>query len=196
LLPHFSLLLLFAPQVLFGRLLARAGGVAVAIGTTILLGVVFALLGGANRQRPVRRSVLPLAFAAAAVVALMPVAASLLATVARPHIAVPSVAVSLLALAAAAVAGTLAFGALLTLFTLFGYDHFQALTALDHPGFKHFVRLRVRADGSGIDGWCIGIADPLRPGARPELVDQFVWRPFAPAQSTENRRERARPPGI
>jgi len=195
LLPHFSFLLLYAPQVLLGRALARAGGVAVAIGTTILLGAVFALLGGANRQRPVRRSVVPLAFAAAAVEALIPVAASLLVSAARPHItaAVSSLALSLMALAAAAITGALAFGALLTLFTLFGFDHFQALTALDHPGFKHFVRLRVRADGSGIDGWCIGLADPLRPGARPELVDHFEWRPFAPA---ENRRERARPPGI
>ena len=194
LLPHLSLLLLFAPQVLSDGHLARAGSVAVAIGTTILLGAVFALLGGGNRQRPLRRSVLPLAFTAAAVIALIPVAASLLASAARPHIAAPPMVISLLALAAAAAAGTLAFGALLTLFTLYGYDHFQALTALDHPGFKHFVRLRVRADGSGIDGWCIGIGDPLRPGARPELVDQFAWRPFAPAQSSENRRERrARP---
>jgi len=191
LLPHLSLLLLFAPQVLFDGHLAPAGSVAVAIGTTILLGAVFALLGGGNRQRPLRRSVLPLAFTAAAVIALIPVAASLLASAARPHIAVPPMVISLLALAAAAAAGTLAFGALLTLFTLYGYDHFQALTALDHPGFKHFVRLRVRADGSGIDGWCIGIGDPLRPGAQPELVDQFAWRPFAPAQSGENRRERA-----
>ena len=48
---------------------------------------------------------------------------------------------------------------------------------LDHPGFKHFVRLRVRADGSGIDGWCIGATDPLRAGQKPELVDLFTWRP-------------------
>jgi hypothetical protein len=198
LLPHFSLLLLFAPQVLFGQLLARVGGIAVAIGTTIVLGVVFALLGGANRQRPIRRSVLPLAFAAAAVVALIPIAASLVVSAARPHIAVavPSIVLSLLALAAAAFAGALAFGVLLTLFTLFGFDHLQALTALDHPGFKHFVRLRVRADGTGIDGWCIGVADPLRAGAQPELVDQFAWRPFASAQTTDNRRERARRPEI
>ena len=67
--------------------------------------------------------------------------------------------------------------------TLFGYEHMQALTALDHPGFKHFVRLRVRADGSGIDAWCIGATDPLRPGQRPELVDHFVWRPFRARES-------------
>ena len=55
----------------------------------------------------------------------------------------------------------------------------QAFTALDHPGFKHFVRLRVRADGSGIDGWCIGAADPLGAGQKPVLVDHFAWRPFS-----------------
>ena len=75
-------------------------------------------------------------------------------------------------------AGTFVFGGYLALLTLLGYEHMQALTALDHPGFKHFVRLRVRADGSGIDAWCIGATDPLRAGQQPELVDHFVWRPF------------------
>ena len=84
-----------------------------------------------------------------------------------------------LTLALAVFAGTFVFGAYLALLTLFGYEHMQALTALDHPGFKHFVRLRVRADGSGIDAWCIGATDPLRPGQQPELVDHFVWRPFS-----------------
>jgi hypothetical protein len=54
----------------------------------------------------------------------------------------------------------------------------QAFTVLDHAGFKQFVRLRVRADGSGIDGWCIGAANPLRDGEKPVLVDHFSWRPF------------------
>ena len=74
--------------------------------------------------------------------------------------------------------GTLLFGSYLALLTLLGYENLQALTALDHPGFKHFVRLRVRADGQGIDGWCIGITDPLGAGQQPVLVDHFVWRPF------------------
>jgi hypothetical protein len=90
-----------------------------------------------------------------------------------------SLAVSGVTLAVAVFAGTLVFGGFLTLLTLFGYEHMQALTALDHPGFKHFVRLRVRADGRGIDAWCVGATDPLRPDAQPELVDHFVWRPFA-----------------
>ena len=69
------------------------------------------------------------------------------------------------------------FGLYLALLTLLGYEHMQAFTVLDHPGFKHFVRLRVRADGKGIDGWCIGAADPLGELGHPVLVDQFSWRP-------------------
>jgi hypothetical protein len=53
----------------------------------------------------------------------------------------------------------------------------QAYVALMHPGYKHFVRLRVRADGKGIDGWTIGIIDPLGAGEEPVIVDRFSWRP-------------------
>jgi hypothetical protein len=142
-----------------------------------VLGVVFALLGGAAR----RKSVLPLALTAAAIAAAIPIGASWLVRGVLPYIdhRAFAIAVSLVTLVVAVFAGTLVFGAFLTLLTLFGYEHMQALTALDHPGFKHFVRLRVRADGSGVDGWCVGATDPLRPGAPPELVDHFAWRPFA-----------------
>ena len=37
--------------------------------------------------------------------------------------------------------------------------------------------VRVRADGKGIDGYCLGLTDPLAPDAKPELVDVFTWRP-------------------
>ena len=67
------------------------------------------------------------------------------------------------------------FGAYLALLTRVGLEHTQAFTALDHPGFKHFLRLRVRAQGDRIDGWCIGLTDPLAPAASPELVDQFTF---------------------
>jgi hypothetical protein len=177
-LPHFCLLAIYAPGILFGgRLLARVSvNVWAAVVTTVVLGVVFSLLGWSQR----RKSVLPLAFGAATVAAAIPLAASRLVRWVLPQVEhhALSLAVSGVTLAVAVFAGTLVFGALLTLLTLFGYEHMQALTALDHPGFKHFVRLRVRADGRGIDAWCIGATDPLRPGAEPELVDHFVWRPF------------------
>ena len=33
------------------------------------------------------------------------------------------------------------------------------------------------ADGKGIDGWCVGLVDPLREGERCVLVDHFQFRP-------------------
>jgi hypothetical protein len=179
LLPHVALLLIFAPAVLFGgRLFARTGVAIVgSIVTTIVVAASFALLGGGAR----RKAVLPLALAAAVVTAAIPIAASSLVRAALANLWQPALAVAVpcLTLAVAVFAGTFMFGGYLALLTLLGYEHMQALTALDHPGFKHFVRLRVRADGSGIDAWCIGATDPLRPGQPPELVDHFVWRPFS-----------------
>jgi hypothetical protein len=67
------------------------------------------------------------------------------------------------------------FGAYLALLTRVGLEHTQAFTALDHPGFKHFLRLRVHAAQPRIDVWCIGMTDPLAPDAEPELVDQFSF---------------------
>ncbi len=77
--------------------------------------------------------------------------------------------------ALASVVASGAFGTYLMVLTLFGVENTQAFTALDHPGFKHFLRLRVRRDGRGIDVWCIGLTDPLRPGEAPVLVDAFFW---------------------
>jgi hypothetical protein len=88
-------------------------------------------------------------------------------------------AVAALTLGGAVFAGAYVFGAYLSLLTRTGYEHTQAFTALDHPGFKHFVRLRVRADGGGIDGWCLGLVDPLGKDQKPVLVDTFAWRPRA-----------------
>jgi hypothetical protein len=167
-LPHIVLLALFVPVVALGWRLHTVLNVALIAGT-------FALIGGVAR----RRSVLPFALAAGLVTALIPFAAShligALAGLVGWH--PPFLLRAGLTIALAAFAGTLVFGAFLVLLTLIGYEHMQALTVLDHPGFKHFLRLRVRADGSGIDGWCIGATDPLRPGQRPELVDRFTWRP-------------------
>jgi hypothetical protein len=75
----------------------------------------------------------------------------------------------------AAILGTLWFGTYLALLTLFGLENTQAFTALDHPGFKHFVRFRVRADGSAVDAWVVGAVDPLGKNREPVLVDTFTW---------------------
>lgn len=72
--------------------------------------------------------------------------------------------------------GALLYGAYLAALTWLGLESTQAFTALGHPGFKHFVRLRVRRDGSAIDGWCIGLVSPLRPNEKPVLFDRFTWK--------------------
>jgi hypothetical protein len=74
---------------------------------------------------------------------------------------------------------TFAFGAFLAMLSALGLENTLAITTLAHPGYKHFVRMRVRRDGSRVDAWVIGLADPLAPGARPVLVDQWSWEPWA-----------------
>jgi hypothetical protein len=83
---------------------------------------------------------------------------------------------SALQLALAVPVGAYLFGVYLALLTAFGFENTQAFTALDHPGFKHFVRFRVRADGTAVDGFCIGLVDPVKRGEEPVLVDRFTWK--------------------
>jgi hypothetical protein len=149
---------------------------------TLLLGVVYALIGGVLR----RRVVLPFAFGAALVTVMIPVLSTLLVDWALAIFG-PSPSVTLVkagALVLMVFPGTFVFGAYLSLLTLLGYENMQAFAVLDHPGFKHFVRLRVRAEGGAVDAWCIGLADPLGPDSKPVLVDHFTWRP-----RREGRRE-------
>jgi hypothetical protein len=176
-LPHIVLLLLFFPAISFGAQFYERLGVIVATPalTTLVLSTIYAFIGGVRR----RKSVMPLAFGAALLTSLLPIAGSL---VVSRGLAELGLSISLTLLVAATItisvfAGVFVFGAYLALLTALGYEHTQAFTALDHPGFKHFLRLRVRADGSGIDGYCMGIADPLGESQEPVLVDIFQWRP-------------------
>jgi len=125
------------------------------------------------------RKVLPLALAFGALTASLPIIASLLVKHAllRLHFAPTAYIVASLSLVLTVFLASYVFGFYLALLTRRGIEHTQAFTALDHPGFKHFLRLRVRQDGKGIDGYCIGLTDPLAPDAKPELVDVFTWRP-------------------
>jgi hypothetical protein len=176
-LPHFGLLILFLLALLLSTQLYMYTGLVLSVSllTTLFLGVVYALIGGVLR----RRVVLPFAFGAALVTVMIPVLSSLFVDWALVRFG-PSPSVTLIKLGAMVLMvfpGTFVFGAYLALLTLLGYENLQAFAVLDHPGFKHFLRLRVRADGGGVDGWCIGLADPLGPGSKPVLVDHFTWRP-------------------
>ena len=56
---------------------------------------------------------------------------------------------------------------------LSGLEHHQAFAVLGHPGFKHFVRMRVSLEGR-VDAWVIGKGDTLS-DAPPEIIDRFTW---------------------
>ena len=70
--------------------------------------------------------------------------------------------------------GAYLFGFYLAALARFGLNHDQAFAALGHP-VKHFVRFRVRADGSAIDAWVLGLVDPLG-NKSPVLVDHLTFR--------------------
>ncbi len=71
-----------------------------------------------------------------------------------------------------------AFGGLLALIARLGLNHAQPYAALGEPGYKSFLRLRIRErDGrTTVDGFAIGQVDPVR-GSAPVLVDSFRWEP-------------------
>lgn len=70
--------------------------------------------------------------------------------------------------------GAALFGIFLAVCALQGLEMQQVFTVLGHPGFKHFVRMRVSPDGT-IDAWAIGKDDPLQ-SEGPWLIDRWTWR--------------------
>ncbi len=177
LIPHVVLAAIFAPSMILAATGTSPGVIFVAAPafTTLALTVIYALLGGVRQNAVVAAYAL---LAAVLTAALPVVAAIVILTVLRGlHLQPSRLVVAPLVYLAAVFAGAGVFGAYLALLTARGVEQTQAFTGLDHPGFKHFLRLRVRADGSAVDGWCVGLADPLREGEEPVLVDSFTWRP-------------------
>jgi hypothetical protein len=182
-LPHAGLLLLFALAYILNNFVYKHTGfvISASVFTTALITGIYSLIGGVTR----RPKVVFVALGAALTTVLLPIGGTFLLNRALESIGwSASVAImGIVGLVIGVFLGAFVFGCYLALLTLLGYENMQAFTVLDHPGFKNFVRLRVRADGSGIDGWCIGAADPLGDAGSPVLVDQFSWRPFRGASS-------------
>ena len=189
LLPHLAFAALYGPALAFFKDVDERSGMIVAapLTITVIITTVYSLIGGLRTHA---RQVIPLAFLTALLSALIPAVASLsigrLSATLGFHPAIWHVA--LLTLFVAVYCAVWLFGAYLSLLTRLGIEHTQAFTALDHPGFKHFLRLRVRADGKTIDAWCIGLVDPLRTGERPVLVDHFSWDSEAAPEPVPSRR--------
>jgi hypothetical protein len=176
--PHLAIAGICAPSLALAARLHEQPGHRLFAPLLILAlsGTVYALIGGVRLRA---RAIIPLAYGAGLITATLPLIAWLLVRqVPRQlHVALPLWAMPTLTLIVTAFLGAWVFGAYLALLTRLGLEHTQAFTALDHPGFKHFLRLRVRADGRGVDGFCIGLVDPLRSGEKPVMVDHFEWRP-------------------
>ena len=137
---------------------------------TVLTTIIYSLIGDVRKGGFV---VFALSFGAGLATATIPVFASFVFVrlAQSAHVTLPIWLIAALTFAVAVFYGAFVFGAFLALLTLLGLEETQAFTALDHPGFKHFVRLRVRRDGSAVDFWCLGLTDPLSPDAKPELID-------------------------
>ncbi|HET7545716.1 MAG TPA: hypothetical protein VFK05_37870 [Polyangiaceae bacterium] len=171
-LPHIALGLLFLPAMNFALNHFEQFGyiLSAPIVITLLTTFIYSLIGDVRKGGIV---VVGLAFGAGLLTATIPVFASiiLIAAAVSAHVTMPLWLIAVLTFAVAVFCGAFVFGAFLALLTLLGLEETQAFTALDHPGFKHFVRLRVRKDGSAVDFWCLGLTDPLATDAKPELVD-------------------------
>lgn len=152
-------------------------GVSLTIGLIVAIGT--ALLVGWRRHRIIR--VVPFATTLGLCVGALPVAlgmaADSLAMRVLSGIAFARPLAFAGALAVATFASAFLFGAVLMLIARLGLNHAQAYAALGSAGYKHFVRLRVRAaPRSQIDAWIIGVVDPIA-DATPVLVDSFTWDP-------------------
>jgi hypothetical protein len=180
--PHLSAALLFLPALGLG--LGGGGQEEMAsVGAAVLGTVVCSLLGGWRRKG--FRRIAFLSALTGVFMGLLPVLAGYFfdfaASLGGAH---PAAIVRSLALFSIAVfGGAFAFGTYLAALALFGLNHDQAYAALGHPGYKHFVRMRVHADGSAVDLWVIGLEDPLR-DREPVLVDAVTFRPARAASSS------------
>ena len=137
--------------------------------------MAWALYALAGHRRAQPRRVLALAIPFGLAFGWLPVGLTLLLRQVAHF--VPVVGRDAVSIAVYAFAGAFLFGVFLTLCALGGLEMQQVFTVLGHPGFKHFVRMRVSEAGT-IDAWVIGKDDPLAGGV-PSLVDRWTWPPRA-----------------
>jgi hypothetical protein len=156
--------------------IAMTTSVAVAVGTAFLIGL---------RRRKGRVAAFSLAFGLAT--GALPVALGVAARAAGFEelggTRVGRVAAIWIAVLASTLASGAAFGAMLATIARLGLNLSQPFAALGEPGYKHFVRLRVREPEEGpavVEAFVIGVVDPLG-GSPPVLVDRFEWSPGARA---------------
>jgi hypothetical protein len=133
--------------------------------------IVWGLYAIAGHQRSHPRRVLAIAIPFGAALGLLPMGLSILLRDTAKI--VPLLGRDTFAIVVYAFVAAFLYGVFLALCALGGLEMQQVFTVLGHPGFKHFVRMRVSPGGT-IDAWVIGKDDPLsRDG--PWLVDRWSW---------------------
>jgi hypothetical protein len=180
--PHLMLGALFAPALGVGLREGANTMDVVSVGAAAIAAVVCAALAGLRKAT--YRAVVLLATIAGVLMALVPTAthAGFDAALSWLKLSPSPKTAALVVFGLSIFGGAFVFGCYLAALALFGLNHDQAFAALGHPGYKHIVRMRARADGSAIDAWVIGVVDPL--GTRtPVLVDQITFQ-TAPSMRT------------
>ncbi len=152
-------------------------GVPAALVLAAVVAVGTALLVGFRQHRAVR--VVPFATVLGLAIGALPVGLGVLADAMTRRALTPLGALSpsiafVSALVVATLVSSFFFGVMLWLIAVLGLNHAQPYAALGSPGFKHIVRLRVRAAGarSQVDAFVVGVVDPVG-DERPVLVDAF-----------------------
>jgi hypothetical protein len=138
------------------------------IATATIVWILYAIAG---HQRAHPRRVLALAIPFGLALGLLPLGLSVLLR--QYAAAVPLLGRDTGVILVYALVAALLFGTFLSLCALGGLEMQQVFAVLGHPGFKHFVRMRVSPDGT-VDAWVVGKDDPLvREG--PWLIDRWSW---------------------
>ncbi len=162
----------FRDSLRAGVSIALVTSVVVALGTVLLIG---------NRRRFARVGALAVVFGLAS--GALPLAIGVAARAAGIEgiggTRVGRVVAILFAMFASTLASGAAFGAMLATIARLSLNLSQPFAALGEPGYKHFVRLRIREPEHGpaiVDAFVIGVIDPVG-GSAPLLVDRFRWSP-------------------
>ncbi len=169
---HAALLLAFFPE----HALSRWGhpSAPAAMITGAVLAVLLALIGGGWKKKR-RAPVAGLALAGGAALGALPYAFGQLAALAW-RLGIHGLWVNALALALSVFAGAFVVGLYFMALTILGFASDEGFGPLAHPGYKHFVRLRVKRDGSSVEGFVIGKVDPLAKSSPVVLVDRWEWK--------------------
>lgn len=179
---HVAVALLYFP--IFGLRLAEIGVVPAHATVGAIAAAGCAVLAGWRKKHAV--VIVTLAVLCGAWITALPYGVLEVTSSIAPGLA--PIWLSVLTLLASTPLAVLGFGTFLMILTLLGLEHNQAYSSLAHPGYKHFMRLRVRRDGSGVDGWVVGKTDPLDPDAEIVLVDRWTWN--NPAHGDAGRADR------